>query len=161
MPEQAVVNASPLIFLSKAGIIHFLQQAASRVVVPETVALEINRRGEQDITVRTLAITPWLTVGQTPAVPPLIQAWDLGPGESAVLSFARLNPGLVAIIDDGAGRRCAEALDIPLLGTLGLVMLAKQRGLIPAARPVIALLKQYGMFLSEATIDRAMRLIGE
>jgi predicted nucleic acid-binding protein len=48
-----------------------------------------------------------------------------------------------------------------LLGTLGLVMIAKKRGLIAVARPVIALLKQHGMFLSESTIDRAMRLIDE
>ena len=42
-----------------------------------------------------------------------------------------------------------------------LVMLAKQRGVISAARPVIAALKQHGMFLSEKTIDRAMALVGE
>jgi len=40
-------------------------------------------------------------------------------------------------------------------------MVAKQRGLIFAARPVIDLLKQHGMFLSESTIDQALRLIGE
>jgi len=31
MPEQSVVNASPLIFLSKAGLIHLLQQAGPKV----------------------------------------------------------------------------------------------------------------------------------
>ncbi|MBI3524679.1 MAG: DUF3368 domain-containing protein [Betaproteobacteria bacterium] len=67
----------------------------------------------------------------------------------------------MAIIDDGAGRRCAETLGIPLSGTLGLVLLAKRRGMIPAARPVIATLKQHGMFLSETTLDRALALVGE
>lgn len=161
MPERAVVNASPLIFLAKAGLIHFLQQAAPLVLIPAAVADEISRRGRDDITARTLASASWLTTVEAPAVPPLIQAWDLGPGESAVLAYAQAHPGVVAIIDDGAGRRCAETLGVPLLGTLGLVMIAKKRGLIPAARPVIALLKQQGMFLSESTIDRALLLIGE
>lgn len=161
MHKQAVVNASPLIFLSKAGMIHFLQQAASHILVPETVALEISRRGRSDITTRTLASTPWLATVEAPAIPPLIQSWDLGPGESAVLAYVHTHPGVAAIIDDGAGRRCAETLGVSLLGTLGLVMIAKKRGLIPAARPVIALLKQHGMFLSESTIDRAMVLVGE
>jgi predicted nucleic acid-binding protein len=161
MPKCAVVNASPLIFLSKAGLIHFLQQAAPDIVIPETVAWEIGRRGEKDRTAQTVANTPWLTRVETPLIPPLIQSWDLGPGESAVLAYAVVHPGVVAIIDDGAGRRCAETLGIPLLGTLGLVMIAKKRGLIAVARPVIALLKQHGMFLSESTIDRAMRLIDE
>ena len=40
MYKQAVVNASPLIFLSKAGVIHFLQQAAPDIVVPQVVALD-------------------------------------------------------------------------------------------------------------------------
>ncbi|RUQ32319.1 MAG: DUF3368 domain-containing protein [Candidatus Competibacteraceae bacterium] len=61
-----------------------------------------------------------------------------------------------SFIDDGAGRRCAEMLGVPLLGTLGLVMIAKKRGFIPAARPVITRLKKQGMFLSENIIDRAM-----
>lgn len=68
---------------------------------------------------------------------------------------------MVAIIDDGAGRRCAEVLGVPLAGTLGLVLLAKQRGMIPSARQVIATLKQHGMFLSEKTIDQALTLVGE
>lgn len=161
MPDPAVVNASPLIFLAKAGMIHFLQQAAPHILAPVAVAHEIRRRGRDDITARTLASVSWLTIVETPAIPPLIQAWDLGPGESAVLAYAHAHPGVVAIIDDSAGRRCAETLGVPLLGTLGLVMIAKKRGLIPAARPVIALLKQHGMFLSESIIDRAMLLIGE
>lgn len=161
MYKQAVVNASPLIFLSKAGVIHFLQQAAPDIVVPEVVALEVGRRGRNDITARTLVNNPWVATVEVPVIPPLIQSWDLGPGESAVLAYARTHPGVVAIIDDGAGRRCAETLGVPLLGTLGLIMIAKKRGLIPTARPVIALLKQQGMFLSESIIDRAMDLIGE
>lgn len=150
MYKQAVVNASPLIFLSKAGVIHFLQQAAPDIVVPEVVALEVGRRGRNDITARTLANNPWVATVEVPVIPPLIQSWDLGPGESAVLTYARTHPGVVAIIDDGTGRRCTETLGVPLLGTLGLIMIAKKRGLIPMARPVIALLKQQGMSYSRA-----------
>jgi predicted nucleic acid-binding protein len=40
-------------------------------------------------------------------------------------------------------------------------MIAKNRGIIPAARPIVTLLKQHGMYLSESVIDRAMALIGE
>jgi len=84
-----------------------------------------------------------------------------GTGRVRSTAYVHTHPGVAGIIDDGAGRRCAETLGVSLLGTLGLVMIAKKRGLIPAARPVIALLKQHGMFLSESTIDRAMVLVGE
>ena len=59
MAEQSVVNASPLIFLSKAGLMHLLQGSGAEVMVPEPVAQEILRRGSKDITAQVLADTPW------------------------------------------------------------------------------------------------------
>lgn len=161
MADAAVVNASPLIFLSKAGLIDLLRVVSPRVMVPEQVAMEIGRRGSDDVTAKVLADTPWLIPVPVATIQPLIQSWDLGAGESAVLAHALQNPGMIAIIDDGAGRRCAEVLGVPLSGTLGLVLLAKQRGMIPSARQVVATLKQHGMFLSEKTIDQALAFVGE
>ncbi len=161
MADAAIVNASPLIFLSKAGLIHLLRGVSPQVMVPEPVAMEIGRRGVDDVTAKALAHAPWLISVPVTTIPPLIQSWDLGAGESAVIAYAYKNPGMIAIIDDGAGRRCAEALGVPLSGTLGLVLLAKQRKLIPSARALIGTLKQHGMFLSERTIDRAVALVGE
>ena len=159
--DAAVVNTSPLIFLSKAGLIDLLQVVSPRVMIPEPVAFEIRRRGMDDVTAQAITNTPWLNSVPVASIPPLVQSWDLGAGESAVLAYALLYPGTIAIIDDGAGRRCAEMLGIPLSGTLGLVLLAKQRGVIPSARPVIATLKQHGMFLSEKIINQALTLVGE
>lgn len=161
VPELAVVNSSPLIFLSKAGLLDWLHLAAPTVLVPDVVAQEISRRGPADVTAKTLAQTSWLRVVTVPVIPPVIQSWDLGPGESAVLAYAYTHPGSIAILDDGLGRRCTELLGIPLHGTLGLVMMAKKRGLIDAARPVILTLKQHGMYLSDRVIDHALALIGE
>lgn len=161
MADAAVVNASPLIFLSKAGLIDLLRVVSPQVMVPEPVAMEISRRGSDDVTAKALADTPWLISVPVTTIQPLIQSWDLGAGESAVLAYALQNPGMIAIIDDGTGRRCAEVLGVPLSGTLGLVLLAKQRGMIPSARQVVATLKQHGMFLSEKTIDQALVLVGE
>ena len=83
----AVVNASPLIFLARAGLIDLLQTTATRVVVPEAVANEIRQRGPSDPTVRVLDQTGWLEAVPVSSVPVEIVAWDLGPGESAVLAW--------------------------------------------------------------------------
>ena len=161
MPDSAAVNASPLIFLSKAGLLHFLPLAGSPVVVPAAVAREIKQRGASDPAVQALEQTGWLKIVETPPVPSLLQAWDLGPGEESVLAYAYAKPGTIAVMDDLAGRRCAEALKIPVNGTLGLTLIAKKRGLIPAARPVLDTLRQAGMYLSDQVIDRALMLVGE
>lgn len=161
MAERPAVNASPLIFLSRAGLLNFLQLAGSELIVPAAVATEVQQRGPADVTVQAISQTSWLAVVQTPVVPPLVQAWGLGKGESAVLSWAASYPGTEVILDDLAARRCAAALGIPVRGTLGLVLTAKQRGLIPAARPILLQLRQAGMFLSDRVMNQALALTGE
>jgi predicted nucleic acid-binding protein len=159
--ERPAINASPLILLSKSGLLDLLHLAGTEIVVPDAVAAEIRQRGANDPTVQALATTEWLTVIQTPPVPSLIQSWDLGSGESAVLTWVYMYPGTEAIVDDLAARRCAAALGIPVRGTLGLVLTAKQRGAIPAARPVVERLRGSGMYLSDQVMNQALALIGE
>jgi predicted nucleic acid-binding protein len=159
--EPAVVNASPLIFLSRAGLLDLLQLLSLEIVVPEIVATEIRVRGKSDPTAQAIASTAWLVVTQTPPVPTQIQSWGLGPGESSVLAWARAHPGSEAIIDDLAGRRCAAAFNIPVRGTLGLALIAKQRGRIASARDVLEQLRQGGMYLSDQVMNEALRLVGE
>lgn len=65
------------------------------------------------------------------------------------------------IIDDLGGRKCADSLDIPVRGTLGLVLAAKRRGVIPKARPVIEDMMSAGLYLSKRVLDRALEKVGE
>ena len=161
MADRAAVNASPLIFLARAGLLDLLQLAAPEVVVPAPVADEISRRGHTDPAARALISLNWLTVVDGPGIPSVIQSWDLGPGESAVLSWCHARPGVEAIVDDLAARRCAEALGLPVRGTLGLVLLGKRHGRLATARPVLDSLRASGMHLSDHVMDRALRLVGE
>lgn len=71
-------------------------------------------------------------------------SWDLGQGESAVISFVLENPGFWAVIDDREARRCAMALHCRHTGTLGILVLAKRRGVIPSIREYIERLKEGG-----------------
>jgi predicted nucleic acid-binding protein len=159
--DPPAVNASPLIFLTRADLLDLLQLVAAEIAVPVPVADEIRRRGPRDPAARALDGTSWLRVVDPPAIPATIQVWDLGPGESSVLAWCAVRPGVEAILDDLSGRRCAEALGIPVRGTLGLVLLAKRRGRLPAARPVLESLRQAGMFLSERVMNHALRMVDE
>jgi predicted nucleic acid-binding protein len=159
--EHAVVNSSPLIFLTRGGLLDLLQLVAPEIIVPSAVANEILRRGSSDPAARAIATVSWLRVLKTPEVPPSIQAWDLGPGESAVLSWCVARPGTEAIVDDLGARRCAQAIHIPVRGTLGLVLLGKQRGRLTSARPVLEALRGIGMYLSDSVMNRALQMVGE
>lgn len=161
MAERAAVDASPLIFLSRAGLLDMLKLEGEELVVPETVAEEIRRRGTDDLTVQAIEKTTWLTVVEASPIPDTIRAWDLGEGESSVLAWGYVNPGTVIIVDDLAARRCAATFGIPVRGTLGLILIAKKRGAIPEARPVLERLRQSGMYLSNHILNQALSLVGE
>jgi len=159
--SSAVVNASPLIFMANGQCFDLLRIAANTIVMPAAVANEIQRRGPEDLTFRAVRRATWLVAVDDPPVPSLIQSWDLGPGESAVLAWAHANPGTEAIVDDLAARRCAATLGIPVRGTLGLVLLAKRRGIIAQARPVLEKMVHSGMYLSDRLLKEVLAIVGE
>ena len=157
----AVVNASPLIYLARSGLITLLRLAGDVVVVPDNVVREIRARGDHDPTAAALKETSWIQEFESPSVPAEVVAWNLGPGESSVIAWALLNEGCAVVIDDLQGRRCAELLGLRLRGTLGLVLRAKTNGEIESARVVLERLRSAGMYLSRRVADAALAEIGE
>lgn len=162
MFDRAVVNASSLILLSKAGRLDLLRDIAQNVIVPEPVAEEISRYDVSDPTRVALHASDWLTVTPVPRVPETILAWDLGQGESSVIAYAfTQSTPIIAILDDLAARRCAKTFRVPYLGTLALVLAAKKQGRIKSAREVVAKLVACGMYLSSRVINQALSRVGE
>ena len=161
MADPAVVNASPLILLTAADLTDLLRLAGQPIHIPQAVFDEIQAYGPADATVVAVRQANWLTVVQPPPAPSVIESWDLGPGESSVLTWAYTHSGTVAVMDDLPARRCAASLGIPTRGTLGLILIAKQRGVVPLARPIMERLRQAGMYLSDEVMNRALSMIGE
>jgi predicted nucleic acid-binding protein len=156
--ETWVVNASPLISLDRIGSLHLLTELGREVVVPGAVLAEIGK-GPKPIAAGQIG--PHKSVA-TVALHPIVAAWDLGSGESDVLSWAALSAGAIAILDDRAARRCAAALSIPTRGTLHVVLEAKKRaGLVSIVGPLIHRLRASGLFLSDAVVRDALRIAGE
>lgn len=110
---------------------------------------------------KAIETTPWLEIVAHEPLPAAIIAWDLGTGESAVLAYGAARPGTELILDDLAARRCAAALGLAVRGTLGLVLTAKKRGVIAAARPLVDQLIDSGMYLSRRVVDAALRQVDE
>ena len=160
MPERWVVNASPLIVLAKIDKLDLLTHLADELLVPQAVVDEINAGPEVDAARAFLASSP-LPVVEVSAHP-IILGWDLGSGETAVLSYAFDHPEWKVVIDDGAARRCARSLGVSMIGTLGVILKARQSGLIPAAAPLLRALQAHGFRLDDRVIRAAlMATVGE
>lgn len=160
MNKFVVVNASPFIYLAKAGFLEFLHLAGKKILIPKSVVLEIKRHSKDSAT-EALKIHKWLHEIPDPMIPLSIQAWDLGQGESSVLAYACKNPESLLILDDMAGRTCAISMGFAVCGTLGLVLRAKKAGPIPSARKAVEELRRHGMFLADAILEQALAKIGE
>jgi len=160
LAEAPVVDASPLIYLSRARQLDLLRILGPKVAVPAAVVAEIQAKSS-DEAARALQHYSWLMPVADSPLPAQIVALELGAGESSVLSWALSHPGSVAILDDFEGRRCAEAFQIPLIGTLGIVLRAKLMGRVSSARAIVESLVSHGMYLSASIRERALALVGE
>ena len=159
--ETWIVNASPVITLAKAGYLHLFDTLAAAVLIPEAVAQEILNGPPSDPARKALE-SGWGRRLSPSNIPEMILEWGLGAGESAVLSLALEQRKCTAVLDDDAARRCALALGIPLVGTLGAVLRAKRKGVIPSAIPVLRALRAAGMRLDDRTIrDALSKVAGE
>lgn len=106
-----VLNASPVICLARAGYERSLTELPDQEIIPVAVVEEINAGPSNDPGRRALESGNYSIVSTQDA--PNILAWDLGRGDTAVLSYANTNPDSMAIIDDLAARKCARSLQIP------------------------------------------------
>jgi len=155
------VNASPLILLSKIDSLALLQAVGSRWCVPEAVVSEIGVKGKQDPVAARVAAAVWLECVSVAAIPPEVSAWNLDDGEASVVACALSIPAATTLLDDRAGRNCARALKLPVIGTAGLLLAARSKGLIAAVEPVLRKLMAAGMYLSPQATTEILKRAGE
>jgi len=70
-------------------------------------------------------------------------------------------PGTGAVLDDAQARKCAKVLDIPLVGSVGLIVRARKENLIPLAKPAIEKLISIGLYIDSEIITQVLRSVGE
>jgi len=156
--ERWVLNASPVIVLARIGQEKLLLELADQVVIPRTVAAEIQAGPAEDQARQALEAGRFVIV-DVPAPSATLLAWDLGAGETAVLSFAIAEAGWTVILDDAAARKCARSFALPIKGTLGVILLAKKQGLIASAADVLKSLRAIGFRLDDQIITEALRRV--
>ena len=149
--SRVVLNASPLICLSKSGLAGIFP----------TLFQEITAEGKTDFAAKTLISEGWMSRIADIPLDPRVVAWDLGEGESAVISFALKNAGFWAVMDDREARRCALSIQCRFIGTLGILLLAKRKGIIPSLRESLGKLQGAGFWLSASLVDEFCQRSGE
>ncbi len=156
-----IVNTTPLIGLALIGQLDLLKQLYGEVVIPVEVQKEVLAGGPESPGFTELQNAPWIRMTSLQDSRRADLLSDLDRGEAEVITLAQeLNADLV-IIDERLGRRHTRRLGLKLTGTLGVLLKAKNRGLIKAVKPLIEQLQQGGIRLDAFLVAEVLQLAGE
>jgi len=161
MNENWVLDASPIILLGKADLLKTVSSLAKVWIIPEGVIREVEAKRPIESYLSEISYSSEVVQENVSKIHPSIAAWDLGTGESEVLTLALEKSGTGVVLDDLQARKCAPLFDISLIGSLGLILLAKRKGLLNLAKPEIERLKAVGLHIDSAMLTRILTRIGE
>lgn len=148
-----VVNSSPLIIFQRIGQLSLLTALFERVHVPPAVRNEVY--GEE-------ALPEWIE--ERSLAQPLasqIVAARLGPGEREAIALALELKATEIVLDDLAARRLAQSLRLPVIGSIGLLLRAKERGLVSAVRPLMERMQDEGFHIAGRVLAHILVAAGE
>jgi uncharacterized protein len=159
--KVVIADAGPLIAFARLHQLELLPQLFERVIVTDYVFNECAGRSDfpesQDIqeAVRHQLLSRCAT-------PPshFELALDVDAGEASAIAAA-VELGCGVLMDDKAGRRMAKNFGVPVIGTVGVFVLAKRKQLIPAVKPLLEQLTQSGYFLGNDLIATTLLAVGE
>jgi len=160
MPE-VISNTSPLQYLFQCNQMELLRGMYGGIVVPSAVVDELDAGRRQGIFLPDLRAFSWVSVRQVAHVRRLPMTTDLGAGEIEVLSLAAAMNDALVLLDDGLARRYAQIHGIRFTGTCGVLLKAKQTGLVAEVKPLLEKMTGHGFFLDAATWQTVLRLAGE
>ncbi|MBD3159846.1 MAG: DUF3368 domain-containing protein [Candidatus Lokiarchaeota archaeon] len=132
----AVVNASPLIYLGKAGLLNLLQVLFDDAVVSRQVEQEVLDSSYSEYVSLKSAFDDWLNITETELTDEFqkLSNFGLHIGEVHTLALAlqlrKQKKESVVVIDDLAARDVARTLDLAVTGTIGIILQARKQGRI-------------------------------
>lgn len=158
-----VSNTSPISNLIVIGEISLLQRIYPKVLIPPAVHSELTRLPILRLTIFSLLDFGWLEI-QAPTNLQLLDTLNqtLDPGETEAITLAVELSADRLLIDERLGRSMAASYGLKLRGLLGILINAKQQGLLPVLKPVLdRLINQAGFRVSQALYDRTLQEVEE
>jgi predicted nucleic acid-binding protein len=157
-----VSDTGPLIALAKVDQLALLRETFGEVLIPPTVQRELfAKRGAESGRLDT-ALLSFLRVVPVNAVSPEVESatlrLDLGEQHAIALAYEH---GALLVIDDRLGRAAARRLGLAISGVVGVLLQAKQMGLIPNVGAPLEEIRRRGYWLSDQVLSAATRLAGE
>lgn len=157
--DKVIVNSTPVIGLANIGRLDVLRQMYGAITIPQAVFDEIKSPSVQR---QVNANRNWIRVEQiSDTSQKQMYRAKLHAGEVEVMILAQEKKADLVILDDNAAKKTAKFLGLRVIGTLGILVLAKKRGYIKEVSPVLEALKRDGFFVSDDLCDLVLRQADE
>ncbi|MDR2897607.1 MAG: DUF3368 domain-containing protein [Spirochaetaceae bacterium] len=151
-----VSDASPLIALAACDKLNVLNELFDRVCIPQAVFDELavpNKPFAENIITWTKdKVVP---AQNRTAITAL--SLSLDPGESEAISLYWEISADFLLIDEKRGRTIAHRNGIQTIGTVGVLLFAKQQGLIPSVKPLLQTLTHNGFRISDVLYQQILK----
>ena len=146
-----VADASPLIALARIGRLELLREVFGTLFLPDAVWREVVESGVGRAGADAVLHAGWIerrSVADAALVAVLRR--DLGAGEAEAIVLARETGAALVLMDERMGRAAARRLGLRVTGLVGVLIEARERGLLADAGSVVEALQQRaGFWLSE------------
>ncbi|NCQ79422.1 MAG: DUF3368 domain-containing protein [Microcystis aeruginosa W13-15] len=156
-----ISDTSPLSSLALVGYLSILKDIYTDVIIPQAVANELANLTEEDIRIKAIVSLNWIQVQQAAnleLVTCLRNDYNLDIGEAEAIALALELKADELLIDERLGRREAVRLGLSITGVLGVLLIAKNRGLISKVQPIIdALILQANFRISRQLYEEVLR----
>jgi predicted nucleic acid-binding protein len=154
MAQAVIADAGPLIALAGANTLEVLPRLFGEIWIPTSVKTECLVKHGADSQEITSALTAgWLVIKEVFSIS-ITLSRSLGPGEADALHLARQAQNPLLILDDRLARREAARLQLAFIGTVRVLDLAEERGLIADAAEIIRLMRQNGYRIEEGLLQQ-------
>lgn len=159
----AVSNSSPLILYGAIGRLELLRDLFGQVVIPGAVEAEVVRAGFDRPGASAVQAAEWLdrrTVADNILTQRGLLHLDRGEAEAIALALD-LAGEVLLLLNDKSARQEAKRRGLALVGSVGIVVLAKRAGLVTQGRPLLDELCAAGLYVSPAIYHQALLEAGE
>jgi uncharacterized protein len=148
-----IANTTPLINFAEIGRLDLLRELFDEVTVPTAVIAELHAKADRFPLAAAATSVIFLRV-HSAVSRERVQEFqsELHAGEAECLALALEQPGSWLLLDDVAARTIASRHGLRVLGTIGCLRLAKDRGLISAIAPLLDQLQTSARFWISSTL---------
>ena len=161
---KIVTNSTPLIELSKIKQLNLLREVYGAILIPDEVYIEVVVDGTGKPGAAEVKAAEWIrcqSVADKDQVRTLQSQRSLHLGECATIVLAEEVKAEQVILDDNAARQEAVARGLPVIGTVGVLLIAKTENIIPAVRPILDNLRAQGTRVSQDLYHQVIAKAGE